>query len=168
MTFPGMSDNYDQMVQLLAQIAENTGDIETQETQDVTIEGSNIDQRIGVVPHNTIVITESGDLDSADDDGTITLERGQETTIAEFTDQAHAVYAVGATDVQDVRYWLEIDGDPAVGPTRGPLGTVNSPFSFVEKYGGAVPADNRCRLRALYTGDSGEVNVVGRIHLEVM
>lgn len=167
MTLPGLSDNTDDAVALLQQIAENTSN--TPEV-DQTLEGANIQQRIGVIPGQSVVIKETAHLEDANPDGSVTLSPGDKATIAEFNEgQEHAVYAFGATDTNNVLYHLEIDGTPVIGPTNGPLGTVNNPFSFVETYGGALPADKRTRLIATYpSAATGDVDVVGRIHVEVV
>lgn len=166
MSLPGFTDSQDEAVALLRQIAENTGSLE--QNQDVTLEGSNIQQRMGVIPAGTVVIKETADMDSID--GTaVTLSPGDEQTLASYREGSTAVYAYGATDASNVIYWLEVDGNLAVGPTRGPLGTINSPFSFVANYGGAVPSDSRVKLKARYpASESGEVDLVARMHLEVV
>jgi len=155
------------MVSLLEEIERNTSDID--QKTDVTLEGAKIGDRIGLIPRDTVVIKESADLDDdkTNDQGAIELSPGDKRILAEFNGGVHAVYAVGAQDATGVRYWLQVDGYPVVGPTFGSLGTVNSPFSFVEKYGGAVPADNRTRLMVQYPNDqTGDIALVGRLHIE--
>ena len=167
MSLPQFSDNDDEVIELLRQIRDGVGQIDRD--QDVTIEGSNIDQRIGVIPPNTIRIVETDGLENVDSGGPVTLSPGETATLARFRGQACAAYAVGMSDRANVRYWLEVDGNPAVGPTTGPLGTVNDPFSFVNAYGGAVPAQERIEVKAEYSeAGSGDVNLVARVHLEVL
>lgn len=170
MNLPGMSDNSDAVIELLAQIAENTsGSRDTNTTQDVTVEGSEINKRQGVIPHGSVRVIETSDLDDANDDGTITLSPGEKATLVEYRGSASATYAVGATDVAGVVYWLEVDGNPVIGPTNGPLGTVPEPFSFIQNYGGAVPSSNRVAYKALYPDDqTGQIDLSSRIHLEVL
>jgi hypothetical protein len=163
------SDNNDTMIALLQQIVENTGQPPQQQFEQ-TIEGASIDERIGVVPAQNVIIKETAHLEHANSDGSVTLSPGDEKKIAEFNENvAHAVLAFGATDTNNVLYSLYLDGDPLIGPTNGPLGTVNNLFSFVQKYGGAIPADKRCSLRAEYPeAATGDVQVVGRLHVEVV
>lgn len=168
-SIPAFTDNKDQIVALLEQIVHNTGDLDNLD-QDITLEGARIDERTGLIPHRSVRVIESGHLDpdthDMTPDGAVILDPGDEATLAEYRD-SHAVYAVGATDASGVAYSLEVDGEIAIGPTRGPLGTVNSPFSFVEKYGGALPANDRTILKAHYPeGESGQIELVGRLHIE--
>lgn len=155
------------MVKLLQQIERNTSDID--QKTDVTLEGSNVGDRIGIIPHHAVVIKESADLeeDATNNQGAVEMSPGDKRVLAEYDDGTHAVYAAGAEDHSGVRYWLEVDNDPVVGPTFGSLGTVNSPFSFVETYGGAIPAENRSRLMAQYpSNQTGDITLVGRLHVE--
>ena len=170
MSFPGFSDNSDEAIRLLREIANNTGDLDDFETN-VTLEGDNVEERVGLVPHEATIIKETAQLD--DDkttaDGAVKLSPGDEKTLCKYRGGAHGLIATGATDRADLLYRLDVDGDVAVGPTFGPLGTLNSPFSFVEAYGGAIPADSSSRLVARYPeSGSGEVEVVGRNHIEVI
>lgn len=166
---PGMKDDTTRMVRLLEQIAENTRDIDAE--HDIRLEGARIDQRIGVLPHNAIVITETADMDleSLNPDGTITIEPGDKRKIAEYREGDHGVLAYGAVDEPDLVYWLEVDGTPVVGPTRSPLGTINSPFSFVDVYGGAVPSEERTEVIVSRPDDAtGSVDVAARLHVEML
>lgn len=164
---PGFRDNLARMVSLLEEIEKNTNDLD--QNTDVTLEGATIQDRVGIVPHHAVVINESADLDSdkTNAQGAVELSPGDKRVLAEYDAGTHAVYAAGAEDHSGVQYWLEVDNDPVVGPTFGSLGTVNSPFSFVETYGGAIPAEKRSRLMAQYpSNQTGDITLVGRLHLE--
>lgn len=169
MSLPGISDNDDEMLRLLRQIAENTRDLDAE--QNLTLEGDNVEERIGLIPQRTIGITETQNLpdDKTTSDGAVKLSPGDERTLCEFRGGPHALLATGATDRANLIYRVEIDGKLAVGPSFGPLGTVNSPFSFVQQYGGGIPAKSSSRLIARYPDSGGgDVEVVGRNHIEVI
>jgi len=164
---PGFRDNLQRVVSLLQQIEQNTSDID--QKTDLTLEGATIGDRVGIIPHRAVVINESADLDddATNAQGAVELSPGDKRVLAEYEAGTHAVYAAGAEDHSGVQYWLEVDNDPVVGPTFGSLGTVNSPFSFVETYGGAIPAEKRSRLIAQYpSNQTGDITLVGRIHVE--
>ena len=166
---PGFRDNQQRIVSLLEEIVRNTGDLNQRQDVDVTLEGTNIGDRIGIIPHHAVVIKESADLDDSElnASGEVVMSPGDQRVLAEYEEGTHAVYALGAQDHSGVRYWLEVDNQPVVGPTWGTLGTVNSPFSFVKTYGGAIPADNRTRLMAHYPeSQTGDITLVGRLHVE--
>jgi len=166
-SLPQFSDNDDEVIELLREIRDGVSAIDKEER--ITLEGSNIDKRVGLIPHNTVQIVETDDLEGVDPGGTITMEPGDTATLAQYRGRPSASYAVGASDVDAVRYTLQVDGNPAVGPTTGPLGTISDPFSFVEAYGGAVPADDRVALKAEYPdSQSGQVELAARLHLEVL
>jgi hypothetical protein len=164
---PGFRDNLARMVSLLEEIERNTSDLD--QNADVTLEGATIQNRVGIIPHHAVVINESADLDddATNAQGAVEMSPGDKRVLAEYDAGTHAVYAAGAEDHSGVQYWLDVDNNPVVGPTFGSLGTVNSPFSFVEKYGGAIPAENRSRLMAQYpSNQTGDITLVGRIHVE--
>jgi hypothetical protein len=115
-------------------------------------------------------IYETADLAEANGSGTITLEPGEEATIVESDNASNGLLglAIGASDKPDVRYRLYVDGERTVGGlTNSPLGTVNSPFSFVKMLGGVLPAERRIEYRAIYDpAATGEVELAARLHVE--
>ena len=168
-------DNEDRAVELLEQIAGNTGGLGDQTTvnKDVDISGQTADGRTGLVPLRSYVCVETDNLDAANEDGTVTLEPGDTKPlcrIRETGDAALAVYAVGAVDANNVEYSLHVDNSITVGGrTNSPLGTLNTPFSFVQMLGGAIPASTSAEYRAHLSGDAGgPVDLAGRLHAEVM
>lgn len=155
------------MVALLERIAENTGSID-QPDKTINLNGQTADKRVGFIPAKSFVTVETDDLDSTNSDGTVTLSPGDTKTLVEFKDQC-AVYAVGASDKQDVEYQLEVDRTVVGGRTNSPLGLVNDPFSFVDKLGGAIPVEKRVRYVASYdSAASGDINLAGRMMVEVI
>lgn len=119
------------------------------------------------------VIDETAALDEANDDGTITLNPGEQKTIAEAhhpNADAIGLLSVGAADEQNVRYFIRIDSKYVVGGvTNSPLGSVNSPFSFPDYYNAIIPADQRIEYVAQRpTNASGAVDLVARLTTQVM
>jgi len=169
---PGIRDNDDRMVALLEQIAQNTGSLDGGIDREISIEGTHSGDRVGHLQPDTLIVAETDDLDRDDinDDGTITVEPGEEMPLARIRpDVPFAILAVGAVDEVDVTYQLKIDNDPAISPTNSPLGLINDPFSFVVAYGAAIPAEKS----AVYTARldpqaSGSVDLAARIHGEVL
>lgn len=167
MGFPGIDDNDDKMVALLQQIAENTGDLD-QPDRTINLNGQTADNRVGFIPANSFYSFETDDLDGANANGTVTLSPGDTAVLVEY-DGKGALYAVGATDKQDVEYQLEIDNQLTGGRTNSPLGLINNPFSFVQMCGGAVPIEDKARYIASYSaGASGDITLAARMLVEVM
>lgn len=166
-----MRDNDDEMVRLLRQIAENTGKTLKSDkdiTQEITMEGESAESRVGLIPPKSYVTVETADMEYANDNGTVTLEPGDSVPLVEHANHPKALYAVGATDIQDVEYTLMVDDEIIGNRTNSPLGLVNDPFSFVESLGGAIPAEDQIAYVAHYdAGASGSVNLAARIHLEL-
>lgn len=108
--------------------------------------------------------------DAINPNGSITLQPGDDVPLASTgsLNQGGYVLAVGATDETGVEYYLDIDGEYEVGGrTNSPLGTINSPFSFIKEFGATVPANSSAEYRAHYGEDeSGEVELVGRLHVQ--
>lgn len=170
-----MKDNPDRMVALLETIAQNTGGLgdlgDAGTDQEVNIQGSTPDSRIGMLAPQNLVVSETDDLDAANDDGSVTLEPGDSVTVVEIaTDQPTALLAVGASDAEDVEYQLVVDDQYPIGrATNSPLGTVNDPFSFVDVLGGAVPAQRSVSYQASLAPEAGSsVDLVGRMYGEVV
>jgi hypothetical protein len=110
-------------------------------------------------------VNDSDVLDDVDEGGTVTLSPGDDEPIVEARPEGQegAVLAVGAKDRSDVVYYLKVDSEEHHRPTNSPLGTVNSPYSFIE-HGGTVPFGNRVEYRARYLdGGSGDVEVGARL-----
>jgi plastocyanin len=171
MPIRGFKDLENRMVELLERIEENTREVDVSQTNE--IEGSSINERRGLLPREAIKIRETADLDpqqaALNPDGTITLSPGDRVRIAQYRGVPHAVLAYGAVDRPEVAYSVHTDSNPAVGPTRSPMGTINAPFSFVEHYGGAVPAQNSSAVWVERpAGATGTVDVAARLHLEVL
>jgi len=166
----GMSDTDDEIVRLLRQIQANTSSsTEPDVTKEVNLNGTTADERVGLIPARSYITVESDNLDHATDAGTVVLEPGDSVPIVEYRDTAAAVYAVGATDKQDVEYTLEVDNATVGGRTNSPLGLLNEPFSFVNTLGGAVPVESSIEYVAHYDENAdGTIEIVGRLHLEVM
>lgn len=163
-----MKDVDDRMVQLLEQIAKNTGSLD-QPDKNITLKGQTADSRVGLLPAQSYITVETSDLDDANADGTITLHPGETKALVKHTRQPKAVYAVGASDASDVEYGLLADKQPVGGTTNSPLGLINDPFSFVDQLGGAVPCNNRAEYKAhLDSSATGPVDLAARMHLEVM
>lgn len=114
------------------------------------------------------IITESNDLKGSNDLGEIEMAPGDTKVIAstEGLSTPQNAIAVGANNESEVRYGIFIDGDGPVGSwTNAPLGTVNSPFSFVKELGFALPAQDQIQYVANYDQDgSGMIELIGRIH----
>nr|6H82_b Chain b, Uncharacterized protein [Haloarcula hispanica icosahedral virus 2] len=132
------------------------------------------DGRVGLVPVNSYVTLETDDLDTDEhpvtDAGTVALEPGESAPIVRYDlGQPAAVYAVGATDEANVEYELKVNNSKTVGGrTNSPLGVLNTPFSFVEKLGGAIPCETAATYWAHYSSDAtGTVELAGRMHIEV-
>lgn len=116
------------------------------------------------------IVLETANMDEANPDGTITLEPGDEEAILRFNrDVPIALQAIGAVDVGGVTYEIRINNERTVGgQTSGPLGTVNDPFSFVEKLGAAVPAESMEYVATYPPSQSGSVDLAARAHFEVL
>ena len=162
-------DNNDRAIELLEMIARNTGSIDADTDELGGPDG--IPEGPQYINPNNYLIAETADLDDANDDGTITLEPGDTTPIVDVDrDRPVAVLAVGANDVNDVRYQLYRDNSVVVGgTTNSPLGTLNSPFSFPNELGVSVPVEGRVQYRAHYPRDAtGTVELAGRMHVELL
>jgi len=181
MSPPPLRDNEDEALRLLRQIAQGvgTGTGEPQQEVDVdkttNISGQTADGRVGLIPVNGYVTLETDDLDAdsypVTTGGTVKLEPGDSVPLVEYDlRQAAAIYAIGATDEQDVEYELVVNDQKTVGGrTNSPLGVLNDPFSFVQVLGGAVPVQSSARYMAHYSASAtGTIELAGRMHLEVM
>ena len=161
---PGMGSEDRSMVELLAIIARNTGGLDKDDSELPLPSG------VRPIDPRGLVITETADLDEATADGTVTIAPGEDAVLVrqEATDGGLLLLAAGASDADDTQYYIRIDNDRTVGGLRNsPLGTINTPFSFSEMYGGLVVADQVIENRARVSDDaSGPVDIAGRLHLE--
>ncbi len=160
---PGMGSEDRSIIELLAIIARNTGGLDDDDPQ--------LPQGTRPIDPEQLVITETADLNGTNPDGTVTIEPGEDEVIAR--DEAGTglvLLAAGATDEDDTHYYIRVDYDRTVGGTRhSPLGTINTPFSFTEMYGGMIVAEHTVEYRARVSEDaSGPVDIAGRLHLEVL
>lgn len=171
-----ISDNDDEAVALLKQIARNTGNIDDgpDKTTNVDISGQTADGRVGLIPSKSLLTLETDNLEADKHPltagGTVELEPGDSQTLVQYDLQRPgAIYALGAVDESDVEYELKVDNDPVGGRTNSPLGVLNSPFSFVSNFGGAVPIEGKARYIAHYSSDSsGTIELAARMFVEVM
>lgn len=114
------------------------------------------------------VVTESSDLDDANTDGTVTVSPGETEILADYRlrneslDRAHLL-ALGATDVANCSYTLEVDDSPRFS-TRSPLGLVNDPYSFTNELGYAYPFEKYVTLKVTRDDDVAEdATMAGRM-----
>ncbi|MBZ6496023.1 hypothetical protein [Natrinema longum] len=168
------------MVSLLQRIAENTSDIEggdgteSSESREDT-HNHYYDGQVRPMGPQQYIVSETSNLEDVNDDGSVTLEPGDEKTVVSqslprSSQQALALLAIGATDETDVQWALQID-DHTVGGgwTNSPLGLVNDPFSFVDEFQAIIPAEHKIEYVARYNpAASGSVDLVGRMHTEVI
>ncbi len=167
----GIRDNEDRMVALLEKIASNTGGGITEEqtvTQNVEYEGQTADGRVGVIPKGSYQTVETDGMDGMEDGETITLQPGESAPLI-YHDRPCMLYAIGATDVSGVSYELRIDGRAVGGRTNSPLGTIGTPFSFVNTLGGVLGVENKVEYVAHNPADNtGQVELAARLHLEAV
>lgn len=138
--------------------------------------GSDVDLTSVKAPRHALtpgayVVTETADMDYSNDDGTVTIEPGDSYPLVRYeatSTNGVMLLAVGATDEQDVEFYVEIDNRRVVGGrTNSPLGNLNSPFSFVEKLGGSIPAEHTVTYWAAVSPDAaGPVSLAARMHVE--
>lgn len=101
---------------------------------------------------------------------TETIRPGEtrEFLVSEFPDEKYKLLAIGANDVGDVSYTLELGGpEGATITTQSPLGTINNPMSFPDKFGSMAVVEDYIRYSASYDSEAtGDVEVAGRMYLE--
>ena len=163
-----VSDNMDEMVELLREISRNTGTPTNEVSKDIDYNGVGPDQRVGFMDANSYVTVESANEDHANDDGSVTVEPGETVPLVSYREGPFALAAVGATDAQDVSYALKRDDSRVVGGvTNSPLGILNRPFSFVENFGGVIPIETNVVYEAhLDESAGGPVDLAARLHVE--
>jgi len=166
-----MDDRFDQMARSLQNIerAVANGAMGGSTTENV-FSGRGVASQTGTLQPSKYVIRETDDLDGVSSGGTVTLSPGDTETIvdARARDSAMALLAVGANDATGVEYRLKVDDSRVVGgTTHAPLGVVNDPFSFVEEFGAVIPVEKYVEYEASYdSSQTGEVDIVGRLHVE--
>jgi len=129
--------------------------------------------RSGVLDPSKYVVRESDDLKNVDPGGAVTLSPGETKTIVDArpaTDAGMALMAVGANDEPGVQYRLRVDDNRVIGgTTNSPLGVLNNPFSFKEKFGAVVPVESYVEYEVTYDATAtGDVEIAGRIHVEML
>lgn len=130
-----------------------------------------IAEREGLMDQQSLRIVETDNLEEANDDGTRTVNPGETVTLARIAPGFRfALLAAGASDSSNVQYRLVADQDRVIGGTTGsPLGTVNSPLSFVEEYGAAIEINQEVEYRARLDESAGSsVDLVARLHAETV
>ena len=126
-------------------------------------------KRQKINPDNYI-IRESDHLEYSNEGGSVTVQSGETRTICELYASSGLIInllSVGATDEQNVRYALKMDGNIVGGWTNSPIGLVNNPFSFVDEFGASLVAEESVQVIAKYEPEStGSVDLISRIHAE--
>lgn len=163
----GLTDNEDQAIALLEQIATGIGQLSGSSEQ---VDINRMGLPLRSISPRSYIVRETDDLDAAKDNGTVKLSPGETVELVAHEPQTAAalVTAIGANDEQDVVYWIEVDNTYTVGgQTNSPLGTINDPFSFVATLGGAIPVESYVAYKAgMPSTASGPVDMAGRLHVE--
>lgn len=118
------------------------------------------------VPPGQIRIVETTDLDSANDDGSLTVPAGQEHEILLYENRADhpfLLHFLGAADALDVEYVLRV-GQEVVFRTQSPVGALNEPFVFADYFSGPMAFGRDISYSAYNTGDAS-VDLAGRMGL---
>lgn len=118
------------------------------------------------VPPGQLRITETTDLDTANDDGSITIAPNSEQAIVLYENRADhpfLLHFLGAADALDVQYVLRV-GQEVVFRTESPVGPLNEPFVFDDYFGGPMAFARDVSYSARNTGDS-DVTLAGRMGL---
>lgn len=165
MGFPKFSDSDERMLELLAQIAQNTGSAQQETTQQRG-------QQSGPVPIDPrrFHVVETPDLEDANPDGTVTIEPGETVELARYDATACHLIGVGAKTQRDVFYRLRADHEKnfAGGWRTMPFGTLGSPYSFVNELGLTFPIEEQIVYEAkLPDGIGSTVDISGKILLRL-
>lgn len=162
--FPTLGDNQQAIVDLLRIIADNTGGLDDLGDDEA---GDEITVYQGFRPGN-LLVTETSQMELSTEGGAITVHPGQTETLVEWENRSPiALLAIGATDTPDCVYSLVIDGDRQI-QTYSPLGTITSPFSFVEQLGAPFPAGNEIEYRVSLSASADEpVELAARAFLDL-
>lgn len=115
-------------------------------------------------------LVESSGMEYANDDGTITVDPGEELALAEYepaSDTKRALlHAYGATDAQDVVYRLRYGGTDISFTSESPLGGINDPFSFTEQLGAPLSAGSKTLTITALNDKTDAIDLVARMHIE--
>jgi len=115
---------------------------------------------------DTITIAETSDMDAATDSGVIEVPPNSEETILMYRTRGQfALFAIGATDNQGCEFKLK-HGEDTVYQIESPLGQINDPFSFKDKYGDSLLCDKDLEYVVQNNSDSTK-EFVCRFHLGV-
>lgn len=132
--------------------------------------GSGAAGRDTVMDPASYMVYESSDMEDSTDAGDVVLEPGDDKAIVSTGNVSPGAFTlgVGATDIEDVRYYLWVDEEFRVGGvTESPLGTMNNIFSFPDQFGAVIPATRKIEYRARYPSDAaGTVELTGRLHVQ--
>lgn len=167
-------DNQRNIVELLSNIeqllAQQTGQDINQNVQKAETFTDAGPSGVRMMDSSRYIVLETANLDEAADDGTVTLSPGDEQAIIRYDlGTPIALTAIGAVDRDNCTYEIRINDQKTIGgQTNSPLGTLNAPFSFVQKLGAAVPAE---KLEYVVTYDpnaTGDIKLAGRAHMEVV
>jgi hypothetical protein len=168
-----VNDRFDQMARSLKNIEQFLAQQQGLQSVggDTIYKGQGPSAQSGILNPSSYAVYETDDLDSVSQGGTVTLSPGESKALVRAepnTDDGLAVMAVGANDESDVRYKLKVDEKRVVGgETNSPLGLLNDPYSFVEKFGAVVPVERRIEYIATRPASaSGSVDLAGRMHVE--
>jgi len=114
-------------------------------------------------------VYETSEMEAAGDNGLIQVDPGERVTFFDTgpLNDPGFLMAIGATDEMDVEYRVEVDGDRSVGGfTNSPLGSINTPFSFIDEFGGAIPVFDRVQYTAQIPRESNSsAELAARAHL---
>lgn len=121
----------------------------------------------GGIPAGRVLVHETSIQSNANPDGTVTIEPGEEKAVVRWarTGTVH-LFALGSNDAPGLRFKLVVD-EEIIANTKSPLGTINDPFSFADKYDGPIEADSSVSYRVENVGDSTR-KMAGRLHMEVV
>ena len=140
-----------------------------EETALAMLTGASAGGKFDTIRPNNYNVYETSDMDEAAGNGLIQLDPGDEKVFLDTgsLDDPGFLMAIGALDANAVEYRVQVDGDRNVGGyTNSPLGSINTPFSFIDEFGGAIPVLDRVQYVAqLPEGASSSVEIAGRAHL---
>lgn len=169
--FPNQRRNETEILENIeALLAQQSGMHPEQMRQKAETRGDGGPSGVRLMDSNRYLVLETADLDGANDDGTVTLEPGEEKTLIRYDqDATAALLALGANDAQNVIYTTRANGKKALGgKTHSPLGQVNFPFSFVDQLGAALPIESLEYRAKLMPDAEFDVRLAARAHLEVL
>lgn len=114
-------------------------------------------------------VFETSDMEASLDNGVIQISPGEREVFFDTGSLTSPGFllAIGASDSQDVSYRVVVDGDRDVGGvTNSPLGTINTPFSFVNEFGGAIPVFDRVQyVASMPESAQSSAEIAARAHM---